>query len=398
MTSRSSGLLGQLEAGFQSKPATPFQWKRKQNGYEIAYREKRYLIEKATVREQRPDHEVAYGDRPCLIEKAEVRDQQPEWYFPALEHPGLFREAADLDLSPTALANSLMVFTNRWGPLDDLSVEHIESYDLWPLRQLQWSVAAWDAYNTGSTTEVRRYFAPNQRGQWAFIFRVRAERLHVLDGTDAVEARRGRFRNILAQGLQLTANMWLQRASSPALLRNSNGSFDLRFVRIDLMGFLWVQFAEAIAGGKQYKQCDSCGLWMEISPEHGRPEKTYCSPACKQRAYRTRLKSATRTKRQVRPKDDTPSGALKSNPVSVIVQLILELRLAGLTKANPVMAGRQKIHRTTHRKRPPALETGQLEARWPVSEAGSLEAAQTDGPAGRVGVVSADPPRGRCWS
>ena len=53
---------------------------------------------------------------------------------------------------------------------------------------------------------------------------------------------------------------------------------------------MWLQFANAIEGDRDYAQCVECASWFEIAPGSGRPDKRYCSDACRMRAYRKRKK------------------------------------------------------------------------------------------------------------
>jgi hypothetical protein len=59
-----------------------------------------------------------------------------------------------------------------------------------------------------------------------------------------------------------------------------------------LLGALWYQFGRAIVARKQYRQCQECGTWYEISPETARTNKLFCSTACRSRAYRKRQEEA----------------------------------------------------------------------------------------------------------
>ncbi|WP_281019562.1 hypothetical protein [Minwuia sp. IMCC3077] len=55
-----------------------------------------------------------------------------------------------------------------------------------------------------------------------------------------------------------------------------------------LLAAMWLQFALAIDGNIDFRQCSVCRSWFEIAPGRGRPEKSYCSDACRMRAYRKR--------------------------------------------------------------------------------------------------------------
>ncbi len=63
-----------------------------------------------------------------------------------------------------------------------------------------------------------------------------------------------------------------------------------------LIGALWLQAALAITGKADYRQCTDCPTWFALSPEQGRPDKRFCSDACRMRAYRKRRKKAGRGK------------------------------------------------------------------------------------------------------
>jgi hypothetical protein len=56
----------------------------------------------------------------------------------------------------------------------------------------------------------------------------------------------------------------------------------------NLLGALWLQLARAVEGDKEYRRCEECQRWFEVSPEGMRPESKYCGTACRMRAYRRR--------------------------------------------------------------------------------------------------------------
>lgn len=51
---------------------------------------------------------------------------------------------------------------------------------------------------------------------------------------------------------------------------------------------LYIQWGMSIAGNVLHRQCQECPTWFEVHPGTGRPEKVYCSAACKMRASRRR--------------------------------------------------------------------------------------------------------------
>jgi hypothetical protein len=66
------------------------------------------------------------------------------------------------------------------------------------------------------------------------------------------------------------------------------GKMDLQVMPKNLLGALWLQLAEAIGGGKKFRQCDTCGGWFEVAPRHNRADRQFCTDACRSRAYRGR--------------------------------------------------------------------------------------------------------------
>lgn len=90
--------------------------------------------------------------------------------------------------------------------------------------------------------------------------------------------------------IQRVINDHLSGRVSPRLLWNRDEERPrLRFRPASLIGVLWLQFAQAVDGGKTYRQCESCGKWFELSPDVARKHRIYCSDACRTRAYRKRV-------------------------------------------------------------------------------------------------------------
>jgi hypothetical protein len=66
------------------------------------------------------------------------------------------------------------------------------------------------------------------------------------------------------------------------------GRLRLTAVPKDLLTALWLQFAHAVDGVKDFGQCRECGAWFELSPEVARTNRRFCSDACRLRRYRQR--------------------------------------------------------------------------------------------------------------
>jgi len=65
----------------------------------------------------------------------------------------------------------------------------------------------------------------------------------------------------------------------------------LHVVPESLVAALWLQFAKAIEGDKEYRQCEQCNRWFEVAAEK-REDAKFCQNACRSKAYRERQKTA----------------------------------------------------------------------------------------------------------
>src|SRR5262249_26323310 len=61
---------------------------------------------------------------------------------------------------------------------------------------------------------------------------------------------------------------------------------------LNLYGAIYVQFAQAIAADRDFRQCAACGKWMELAPRLNRADRVMCSAACRQKVYRERQERA----------------------------------------------------------------------------------------------------------
>jgi len=98
--------------------------------------------------------------------------------------------------------------------------------------------------------------------------------------------------------IQETTNKRLREHAGPRLLFNPKaGQVELHLLPQNLLGAMWLQFARAVEGDKEYRRCVTCGGWFEVSPEGMRPEAKHCRTACRMRAYRKRKKKQATKKR-----------------------------------------------------------------------------------------------------
>jgi hypothetical protein len=63
-----------------------------------------------------------------------------------------------------------------------------------------------------------------------------------------------------------------------SLVAGPSGELRLRVAPRNLLGGLWLQLAQALAGGARIRECQHCGCWFETGPGTGRRlDAMYCS-------------------------------------------------------------------------------------------------------------------------
>ena len=96
--------------------------------------------------------------------------------------------------------------------------------------------------------------------------------------------------------VQRHINEKLKERVSPRLLWNKDHSqLRLFLVPGSLIGALWLQFANAIESDNNFRTCEVCGTWFELAPGKARSDKSYCTNACRTKAYRRRKKEVSST-------------------------------------------------------------------------------------------------------
>lgn len=84
---------------------------------------------------------------------------------------------------------------------------------------------------------------------------------------------------------------WLGRCVGvrPALVQLDHG-LSLRMQPTSLLDLMWLQLAQAVAGGREYRKCaaNPCPRWFAVVEfgKQRRSDRIYCSAACKTRAFR----------------------------------------------------------------------------------------------------------------
>lgn len=254
-------------------------------------------------------------------------------YRPFETHPALFREFAELELSGEAVR----YFADRWGVLgaignighpiivlfeegwEELWDESPEFYCepfggwLWAISTMRYVLHLWDLlrandtavlsraihWNDSSSVSIRdtvnpqpRYRRPKRiefhdfKKDWTFeIDELIADEEHKMFSDMAPG-------DVLIPALVFVRDQinWHLREHTSAQLNDAANASEMgiQLVPKNLFGALWLQFAQAIDDDRDYYRCTQCRKWFEVAPGSGRPDKQYCSNACRQRAYRNR--------------------------------------------------------------------------------------------------------------
>jgi len=88
----------------------------------------------------------------------------------------------------------------------------------------------------------------------------------------------------------------------------------------NLLGAMWLQFAQEVAGQARHKPCKFCGKWLTISTDfYGfRSDREFCSATCRQKDYRAKIREARRlrkkgrTVRQIAREFDTTTDTINN--------------------------------------------------------------------------------------
>jgi hypothetical protein len=213
--------------------------------------------------------------------------------------PALFRNFARLDPTPDSIADFARRYGNlyRWAAAGTPFAEW--EYEI---RTMAFLIELWDAATAKRTkvmkkcfTAVEKHFIlPNSETLIPYVSyrfemsmhpydnRISVLDLHAKFGPRLIDAARGCVRQAINARLGAMGNqVQLQWRGGPARLVIEPP---------DLISALWIQFAESIADEREYRQCEVCGTYIELSPDVNRADRRYCSDACRSRALRLRKK------------------------------------------------------------------------------------------------------------
>jgi hypothetical protein len=212
---------------------------------------------------------------------------------------GLFRTFAALDQSD----DSILRFANSFGLLGIVPTNYTE----WPILELRPDgsgligsgerLGEWRLHlaEMSELTEIWLTANGNPKGlrKWFDERKPGKVRLKRHGFTWVEEPVRGAFQK---DDLVVPARQFIRKAVSErldklrvtaALLWTSQVSeIRLRVVPTGLIGCMWLQFAQAIAGNRNYRPCEFCGKYFESTSGISRSDRRFCQPTCKASAHK----------------------------------------------------------------------------------------------------------------
>ena len=217
-------------------------------------------------------------------------------FDPFAEHTGLFLTFARLPVTEDAILN----FANRYGwlgrrervvqesdlPEDDMSTAELEeiaySWDIAEHSEFSGEgITAWDHEITRMRKAVDLWKELRNHEKRTTIDR--------LAPTKTKQEITAGWRH-----LEALANSSLGSTGGVRLSWDGDQTeFRFQFQTEGLGKTLWLQFARAIVGKKEYERCKHCHSYFEIGPGAGRKGKAYCTDACKSAAWRSRKEQKT---------------------------------------------------------------------------------------------------------
>jgi hypothetical protein len=185
-------------------------------------------------------------DHPAYLKVINPLGNQTEEIDPIATSPSLYLEFSNTDCS----SDGVLKFATQYGLLK--MNEGPETLDMWcyHIRMMHHAILMWHHVQhkkPASITEIFRAHSPIYEG-----------------------------------GLKYSLE------PVPSSSSNKEGSLQLFLEPTSLLAAMWFQFAGAIDRATSFGPCEECSAWIDQAVDSNRPDKRYCSLACKQRAYRKR--------------------------------------------------------------------------------------------------------------
>lgn len=236
-----------------------------------------------------------------LVPLWNTEDRERVWYRPKNE-PGVpFQEFAEIDLNSN---RDLVEFSNKWGSL------HGDTTLFTPDDPRQFGVSGVHRITSNDRDAIEGILYQEFRGYSDGQDAIRIARLiqsprsireSFLEDLVEIDDRFSEpslrdlnvvdLRKYALDRLVYLTNVTLSRGTMPQLAMaqsDKSPKVELRLTSSDLFNYLMAQFAFSLTRNSEYRRCSECDSWFEISSGKARKDKSYCSDACRMRAYRKR--------------------------------------------------------------------------------------------------------------
>jgi hypothetical protein len=267
-----------------------------------------------------------------LLDRNPLGISKARTYAPLRERSGLFRTFANIDPKDNA---GILAFANQHGPLagdtsgligrsvlrrgikrgETQSPHYGETIESWrrQIASMKWLARIWDAIQQRNHSFLRRLIhwhaeyvsAETNSGMRDYPWPNEQTMQKLATADDPVMwpmFQRGDLLEPAKLYLQREINKQLTAFPSQVRLLWENGGTFLFVSPKNLIAALWFQFAAAVDGDRKYCVCEQCRRWFQIGDrrdtdgDHRRSDSSFCSNACKQKAYRKPKKGKERTK------------------------------------------------------------------------------------------------------
>ncbi len=230
-------------------------------------------------------------------------------YAPLREHTGLFRTFA---ATPTTKAG-ILAFANKYGRLgtgDDAAffdpvdskpsgdnLYFAEYFSSWAkaIASIRYAITLWDLIQRRDRDGLSHYV--RWQDTRTVMFKRDGEWTPAPSLPDDLQAALvpGEIVVPAVFFVQGELNLHIGRVVSPAVLFTADYTrLSLYLMPDTLLGAVWLQFAQAVTGSREHRQCQQCDKWFEIHPDVARTNRVFCSNACRSKAYRGRQSEAHR--------------------------------------------------------------------------------------------------------
>jgi hypothetical protein len=249
-------------------------------------------------------------------------------YSPLREETGLFRIFADTEQTPEGCLSFAVRYglLERYGPLEchranlpgsppksELVLEWLRE-----IRLLKYLVTLWELARDGDEKSLAGFVrwegprvcfggAPPDTPLYQWPFRSYTTR----EGWTICKDQAGRIiiegvgghRPVLRPGDLITSallfcllevNTQLRASRTCMVWDEEREGPGIQIVPASLFSAMYLQFALAIDGNRQFQRCPACGRWFQLSPGLNRANKQTCSGSCRTGLHRRRAQQAVR--------------------------------------------------------------------------------------------------------